>query len=129
MSTDSKPDQPQALESPLKTLILLALPLLSFQRDILEAAKKRVQDASRAQPAEKFTFHELQALLMILDPARTFRNRFGQNFETRVEDAYKELYPKFASASVEFIDALNSALDHTINALDTLRKGPKANIQ
>lgn len=127
MSTDSKPDQRQSFEGPFRTLTLLALPLLSFQRDILGATKRRVQDASRVQPAERFTFSELQALMMILDPARTFRNRLGPDFETKMEDAYKEIYPKFASASVELIDAVDLALSRMMEALNALRKDSKAN--
>lgn len=126
MSTDGKPDQPKTLEGPMRTVILLALPLLSLQRDILEVAKKRVQDASGTRPAERFVLSELHALMMILDPSRTFRNRFGQDFEKKVEDAYNEIFPKLASTSLEFIGALDSTLNHVIDALNTLRKSDKA---
>ena len=65
--------------------------------------------------------------MMILDPTRTFRNRFGADFEQKFEATYRELYPKFASASVEFIDALDLTLTRMIDGLNTLRKADKAN--
>ena len=129
MSID-KPDQTQKLEGPLKNLILLTLPWLNLQREILDVAKKGAQEASERSPTESFTFGELQALLMILDPSRSFRNRFGPDFEERFRDVYKEFYSKFASGSLQFIDAQGLAVDHMRDALktllDTLRKRDQA---
>lgn len=126
--SDSKPDQPQIPEGPFKNLIMLTLPWLSLQREILELAKTSIQDVDRRPPTERFTFSEMHAMLMILDPSGSFRNLFGQDFEKKVE-AYKELSAKFSSAAVEFIDAQDSALCHleeTLKtSLDTLRKGDR----
>jgi hypothetical protein len=125
MPNDSKPDQPQTPENPLRSLILLALPFLSFQREVLEFAKKSVQDAGTVKPAEKFTVSELHALMMILDPKRTFRNRFDEDFEKKLEEAFKEIVPKLTSASVQLIEAQQKALSVVFDGLCNLRKGEK----
>jgi hypothetical protein len=126
MPTDSKPIQHQIFENTLRNFMLLALPWLSFHHEILEIAKKSIQDASHVKPTERFALSELQALMMILDRSRTLRNLFDQDFEKRVEDACKEIFPKIASASVQLIEAQEVILTSTIDALNTLRKGDKA---
>src|SRR5215211_660682 len=76
--------------SMLKNFILLALPLLSLQRDMLAIVKKGIQDTSHVKPVQNLTLRELQALMMILDPKRKLRDRFGADFEKKLEDLYKE---------------------------------------
>src|SRR5689334_3524339 len=75
MPTDDKPEHPEMGEDPLKSLILLTMPWLCFQRDMLEVAKKSVLDASSVKPAAKFAFHELHALRMVLDPLNMMQDR------------------------------------------------------
>ena len=127
MPTDSKSDQPQMPENPLQDLIQLALPWLSFQRQILELAKKNIQDAETVKQARKFTFHELHALMMILDPVRTVRNRFEEDFEKKLEDAYNEIAPKLTTASVQLIEAQQKALSVVSDGLNKVRQGEKPN--
>jgi hypothetical protein len=126
MPSDSKPDQPQIYEDALRNFILLTLPWLCFQGRILEIAKKGITDASATKPTENFVLGEMQALRMILDPSRTWRNRVDSDFENRVEAAYKELFPKVASASVQLIEAQEIILMSISDALNALRKGDKA---
>jgi hypothetical protein len=125
MSDDSKPDQPQIDEDTVRNLILLTLPWLSFQRDVLEIAKKSVTDPSHVKPTENFALRQFQALMMILDPSRTLRNRLDGDFEKKVEDAYKEIFPKVSSASVQLIEAQEAILTTMFDALNTLRKAEK----
>lgn len=125
MPDDSKPDQPQIDEDTVRNLILLTLPWLSFQRDVLEIAKKSVTDPSHVKPTENFALRQFQALMMILDPSRTLRNRLDGDFEKKVEDAYKEIFPKVSSASVELIEAQEAILTTMFDALNTLRKAEK----
>jgi len=125
MPDDSKPDQPQSYEDTLRNFILLTLPWLSFQREMLEIAKNNIADPSVVKPAENFTLRQLQALMMILDRSGTRRNLFDQDFEKKVEDAYKEIFPKLTSASIQFIEAQEAILATTFDALNTLRKGDK----
>jgi hypothetical protein len=126
MSTEDRPDQPGILDEPLKKLALLALPLLCFQREILDIAKKAIETAGSVKPAERLALSELHALMMILDPSRKVRNRLGPDFEQRVEDAYKEILPKLASASLHLIEAQDRVLAGLFDGLNTLRKGDKA---
>jgi hypothetical protein len=125
MPNDSKPDQPQIDEDTFRNLILLALPWLSFQRDVLEIAKKYVTDANQAKPTENFALRQFQALMMVLDRSRTLRNRVDSDFEKKVEDAYKEIFPKVSSASVQLIEAQEAILNTVFDTLNTLRKAAK----
>src|SRR5262249_19750255 len=125
MPPDSKPDRPSTGEDLLRNFILLALPLLSFQREVLGFAKKSVQDAGKIKPAEKFAMSELHALLMIVDPSRTIRDRLP-DFEQKAEDLYNEVLPKLTSASVQLIEAQERVLTGAFDVLNTLRKGKKA---
>ncbi|MFZ1149998.1 MAG: hypothetical protein WAR76_09735 [Xanthobacteraceae bacterium] len=127
MPNDSKPDQPQIDEDAVRNLILLTLPWLSFQREVLEIAKKSVTDASHVKPTENFALRQFQALMMILDPSRTLRNRLDSDFEKKVEDSYKEILPKVSSASVQLIEAQEAILATMFDALNTLRKAEQAN--
>jgi hypothetical protein len=124
---DSTSDQPQICESVLRNLVLLALPWLSFQRDILDIAKKSISNTSNVKPTENFTVRELQALLMIFDRSHEWRNLFDRDFEKRLEDAYKEIFPKMASASVQFIEAQQIILSSVFDAMKKLRADGKAN--
>jgi len=123
---DSTSDQPQICESVLRNLVLLALPWLSFQRDILDIAKKSISNTSNVKPTENFTLRELQALLMIFDRSHEWRNLFDRDFEKRLEDAYKEIFPKMASASVQFIEAQQIILSSVFDAMKKLRADGKA---
>jgi hypothetical protein len=120
MPTD---DKPEMCEDPLKNLILLTMPWLCFQRNLLEVAKKSVLDASSVKPAANFAFHELHALMMVLDPTHTMRSRYEPDLETKVEGAYNELLPKLTSASVQIIEAQQKALDGIVDGLNALRNG------
>ena len=126
MPNDSKPDQPQIDEDVLRNLLLLTLPWLSFQRDVLELAKKCVADAGNVKSTENFALRQFQALMMILDRSRTLRNSVDSDFEKKVEDAYKEIFPKVSSASVQLIEAQEAVLDTVFDAFKTLRKAEQA---
>jgi hypothetical protein len=126
MPNDSNPDHAQICEGALRNFILLALPWLSFQRQMLEIAKKGIKDASHVKPTENFALGELQALMMILDRSRTVRNLIDADFEKRVGDASKEIFPKMASASIQFIEAQEIIVTGAFEALDKLRKSSKA---
>lgn len=104
---------------------LLALPWVSFQQDMLGILKKGIKDTSHVKPVQKLTFLELHALMMILDPSRTWRGLFDGDFEQRVEDAYKKHFPKLLSGSVGLIEAQEKILQHISEALVTLKDGNK----
>ncbi len=124
---DSSPDQPQICKSVLRNFVLLALPVLSFQRDLLAIAKESMSNASNVKPTENFVLRELQALMMIFDRSHEWRNRFDRDFEKKLEDAFKEIFPKVASASVHVIEAQELVLTRVFDVMDKLRKDGKAN--
>jgi hypothetical protein len=123
-SKDHDPDPaPGNKESLLKSFTLLALPWLSFQRDMLAIMKKGIEDTSHVRPVQKLTLLELHALMMILDPSRTWRSPFDGDLEKRLEDTYKETFPKIVSGSILFIEAQEIILKRLSDALNTLKEG------
>jgi len=125
MPDDSKPDQSQSYEDNLRNFILLALPWLSYQREMLEIAKSNITDPSRVRATENFTLRQLQALMMILDRSGTRRNLLDEDFKKRLEVSFKELFPKLTSARVQLIEAQEEILTTMFDTLNTLRKGEK----
>ena len=112
-------------DSIFRNFSLLALPWISFQRDMLAILKKGIEDTSHVKPVQKLTLLELHALMMILDPSRTWRSPFDADFEKRVEGAYKETFPKLLSGSIDLIEAQETVLQHLSDALMTLKDGNK----
>ena len=125
MPDDSKPEQAQSYEDTLRDVILLALPWLSFQREMLEVAKCNITDPSHVRSTENFTLRQLQALIMILDRSGTRRNLLDDDFKEKVEVAFKEILPKLTSARVQLIEAQEEILATMFDALNALRKGDK----
>jgi len=116
------PDDMQDFKDTLfRNFSLLALPWVSFQRDMLKILKKGIEDTSTVKPFQNLTLLELHALMMILDPSRTWRSPFDADFEKRVEDAYKETFPKLLSGSVDLIEAQEKILHHLNDALVTMK--------
>ncbi|HEY6860861.1 MAG TPA: hypothetical protein VI358_13860 [Pseudolabrys sp.] len=109
----------------LRSFTLLALPWLSFQRDMLAIVKKGIEDTSHVKPVQKLTLLELHALMMIFDPSRKWRSPFDADLEKRIEDTYKETFPKFVSGSIQFIEAQEAILKRMSDALNTLKDGNK----
>jgi len=120
MPNENNSDHPQICEGALRNFILLTLPWLCFQRQMLEIAKKGIKDASHTKPAEHFALHELHALMMILDRSGAWRNLIP-DFEKRVENASKEVFPKVASASLQLIEVQETILTGAVDALNKLR--------
>jgi hypothetical protein len=126
MPSEKNSDDAQNLkDSIFRNFALLTLPWISFQQDMLAIVKKGIEDTSHVKPVQKLTLLELQALMMILDPSRTWRSPFDANFERRVEDTYKETFPKFVSGSIDFIEAQEMILKRMSDTLMTLKNGNK----
>ncbi len=126
MPSDKNSDDAQHFkDSMFRNFALLTLPWISFQQDMLAIVKKGIEDTSHVKPVQKLTLLELQALVMILDPSRTWRSRFDANFEKRVEDTYKEAFPKFVSGSIDFIKTQEMILKRMSDALMKLKNGNK----
>ena len=110
--------------SMLKNFILLTLPLLALQREVLAIVKKGIADTN-SRPVQNLTFREIQALMMILDPKRKLRDRFGADLEKKVEDLCKEAIPKLVSGSVQLIEVQEIISQRISEALITLKNGRK----
>lgn len=106
----------------LRNFILLALPWLSFQRDVLAIMKKGIEDASHVRPIENLTSRELQALLMIFDPSGQWRNLSDPDLGQRIKDTYAEIFPKFVSGTFALIEAQEAVLAGASDLLEKLRK-------
>ena len=109
----------------LRSFILLTLPWLSFQREMLAIMKKGIEDASHVRPIENLTSRELQALMMILDPSGKWRSLLDRDLEKKIEETYTKTFPKLASSSILFIEAQQALLASISDLLDKLRKDNK----
>lgn len=121
MSTDQNNGPGQAKKSEenvLKAMTLLALPWLSFQGKILDVMKAGIQDASNIKPFKTLALHELQALMMIVDPGGKWRNSAGADFEKKFEDTYNEAIAKIASGSISFIEAQQALITSLTDAVN-----------
>ena len=123
---DNGRDRPEHGEGRiLKNLILLTLPWLSFQREILSIMKRGIEDASHVRPVENFILLEIQALMMIFDPTRRWRNYLGDDLQEKLETTYKEIFPKLVSSSLHSVEVQAAALASLAELLDKLRKDIK----
>ncbi|MET0724064.1 MAG: hypothetical protein ABWY64_24990 [Tardiphaga sp.] len=111
----------------LRNFILLALPWLSFQREILAIMKKGIEDASHVRPVENLTSRELQALMMIFDPSGKWRSLSDRDLEKKITDTYAEIFPKLVSGSFAFIEAQDAVLAGVSDLLKKLRKNNALN--
>ena len=123
---ESSSDHAQSVkDSMLRSFSLLALPWVSFQREMLAIMKKGIEDTSHARPVQKLTLLELHALMMVMDPSRTWRGPFDADLEKKVEETYKETVPKLVSGSIQFIEVQDILLKRMSDALNTLKDGNK----
>jgi len=60
-----------------------------------------------------------------MDPSRTWRGSFDADLEKRVEETYKETFPKLVSGSIQFIEVQDILLKRMSDALNTLKDGNK----
>jgi hypothetical protein len=109
----------------LRNLSLLALPWLSFQRDMLAIMKRGIEDASHVRPIENFTSREIQALMMILDPSGKWRNLLDRDLREKIKETYTKTFPKLVSGSILFIETQDAVLASISEILDKPRKDNK----
>ena len=125
---DGLRNDPSSSDSPiLRNLVLLALPLLSFQRDVLAIMKKGIEDASHIRPIENLTSRELQALMMIVDSSGKWRNLLGNDLTEQIKQAYEKLFPKLVSGSMLLIETQDAILASISERLNELRRETQRN--
>jgi hypothetical protein len=110
----------------LKNFALMALPWLSFQRDILSIMKKGVESASHVRPFEHLTLHELHAFMMIFDPTGRWRALSERDLEKTFRETYEKILPQWVSGSRAFIDAHEAVLESVSGVLNDVRKHPNS---
>ena len=94
----------------------MALPWLTFQYKMLQFMKEGIKNADNIKPFKVLAQHELQALMMILDPGAKWRNSTGTDLEEKFEAAYNDMVAKIASGSVSFIDVQQKIIAAIIEA-------------
>ena len=120
---DDGRDHPQNGEGRvLRNFILLTLPWLSFQRDMLAIMKRGIEDASHVRPIENLTLRELQALMMSLDPSGKWRNLINRDLQEKIKETYTKTFPKLLSGLVLSIEAQEAVLASISELLDKARK-------
>ncbi len=123
MSKESNASHDRADESRvLKGLALLALPWISFQRDLLALMKKGIEDASHIRPIENLTSRQMQALTMIVDPSGKFRNLLDRDLQENIKETYAQAFPKLVANSVLLIETQEAVLSSISEQFDKLRK-------
>jgi hypothetical protein len=109
----------------LRNLILLALPLLSFQRDILPTIRTSFQTHKdeHIRAIGNLLSFELHALMMILDPARKLRGRLDDNLETQLKAELTQILDKLADGLVTVVQIQEQILPHLIETLKGIKNG------
>ncbi len=110
----------------VRNIILLALPWLSFQRDVLALMKRGIEDASHIRPIENLASRELQALMMTLDPSGKWRNLFDGDLQNRIKETYTKNFPKLVSTSLHLIESQEVVLASLSEHFENLRKDNKS---
>jgi len=120
---DSDPEK-QADDQIFKNCILLALPWLALQRDMLAIGKRGIQDYSHVRPLQNFALREMQALTMALDPSRKWRDSYA-GLDSKLEEITTEGISKFMSSLSAMLESQETIVNSAIEALNTVRTGKK----
>ena len=125
MSKDKGSDpEKQADDQIFKNCILLALPWLALQRDMLAIGKRGIQDYSHVRPLQNFALREMQALTMALDPSRKWRDSYA-GLDSKLEEMTTEGISKFMSSLSAMLESQETIVNSAIEALNTVRTGKK----
>lgn len=108
-----------------RNIALMALPWLSFQRDVLALVKRGIEDASHIRPVENLAWRELQALMMIVDPSGKWRTLFNRDLENELKEAYTKNFPKLVSGSLGLIENQEEVLASLTELFEKMRKNDK----
>lgn len=127
---DTRPGPAQNSEGGLlKQLILLTLPLLSFQRDILPTIRTSLETHKdeHIRAIGNFLSFELHALMMILDPGRKLRGRFDEDLETQLKDELTKILEKLANGLITVVQIQEQILPQLIETLKQTKNGKHTN--
>ena len=114
-------------ENPIvRSFILLALPWLSFQRDVLTLVKRGIEDTSHVRLLENLASRELQALMMTLDPSGKWRSLLDRDLQSEIIETYTKNFPKLVAGSLGLIETQEQILASLTEMLEKLRKDNKS---
>lgn len=125
MPQDKDSDSHKQADQIFKNFILLTLPWLALQRDMLAIGKRGIQDYSHVRPLQNFTLREMQALMMALDPSRKWRDSYA-NLESKLEESTTQNISKFMTCLADMLESQETIINNTIEALNTARTGKKS---
>jgi hypothetical protein len=109
----------------LRNVILLALPLFCFQRNILDLVKTGLETAVGIKPVQNLLINEIHAVMMIVDPEHRLRDRLGTGLENNIKELADEVADKVILGSVHLVDAQKAVAQGVIDVLLTLKDAPK----
>jgi hypothetical protein len=109
----------------VKGLILLALPLLSFQRDVLQTVRTSLEanKDKHVKAVSKLLSLELHALMMLLDPTRKLRARFDEKLEKELNEELTKILEQLSNGLVTIVDVQEKILPHLIDVLKEAKNG------
>jgi len=111
--------------SVLRNVALVALPLFSLQRSVLDVVKTGIEKAVLLRPVQNMLLSEIQALMIILDPDRKLRGQLDVDFEARTKKLLEQVTDKVTSGSLRLVEAQQAAADRLIDLLKTLKDAQK----
>jgi hypothetical protein len=113
----------------LRNLILLTLPLLSFQRDILPTIRTSLETHKdeHIKAIGNLLSLELHALMMTLDPARKLRGRSDDNLERLLKTELTQLLEKMAGGLITVVELQEKILPPLIDTLKKAKSREPAN--
>lgn len=120
---------------PLRMALLLALPLLSLQRDLLQVIKAGLEKPTKAPATaegatgndnivdvlQKFAARELQALMMIVDPAHRWRNGLAEDFYKKLESDIAYVSQRVSTGAISLIEAQARILERAVEILRRIK--------
>ncbi len=125
MSQDKNSEsEKQTDDQVFQNFILLALPWLALQRDMLAVGKRGIQDYSHVRPLQNFTLREMQAFMMAFDPSRKWRDSYA-GLESKLEETTTQGISKFMSSLSDMLESQEAMLNSTIEAFNAARTGNK----
>lgn len=123
---DSTSEHPKKDEGGLvHGLITLALPLLSFQRDVIHSVKTSLETHKNEHinAVGKLLSLELHAMMMLLDPTRKLRGRFDDGLEEDLNKELTKILENLASGLITIVEVQDKILPRLIDALKEAKNG------
>jgi hypothetical protein len=105
----------------LRSIGLVLMPVLAFQRNMLGIARAGIDEASNLKPVQTLVQCELQAFMMILDRDGKCRNSLGADIEKELQATLDAAVPKVISGATMLIEAQQDLLTSIIKVLDKAR--------